>query len=606
MSNAVMLILVCGGFLLVLALIGFAGKSYNLDGIKSQTVGDGQHGTARFATPQEIHETYHSVRFRPSQWRQGKNLPDQEGFVLGSETHGKQTYALVDSDDVHCMMIGAAGIGKTANCLFANLEYACACGMSFLCTDTKGDLARNYGSVAKMYGYNIAVIDLRNPTRSDRINILDMVNKYIDLWKANKDRLDYKAKAEKYAKIIAKTIVMAGADAGSFGQNTYFYDGAEGLIASTILLLCELCPPETRHIVSVYKLIQDLSGPAGAPGQKSPFQTLLNMLPEEHKARWFAGTAASAGDQAAASVVSTAMSRLNTFLDSEMEQILCFDTKIDVEEFCKGHSAVFIILPEEDNSKYFMVSLIVQQMYREILAVADEYGGKLPKRAMFYLDEIGTIPKIESLEMAFSAIRSRRVSIMAIIQSFAQLERNYGKEGSEIIMDNCQDTIFGGFSPISSSAEKLSQAMGEKTVMTGSISRGKNDPSRSLQMMGRRLMTPDELRGLPKGQFIVMKTGKHPMRTTLKLFLDWGITFDEEYTVPLQPYRQPQYANAHILQMAIREEYPRENEMDLRSRSRSTYTGGPQSVMAQQRASKQFAAVMLPDMQEEGEPDSNL
>jgi type IV secretion system protein VirD4 len=110
------------------------------------------------------------------------------------------------------------------------------------------------------------------------------------------------------------------------------------------------------------------------------------------------------------------------------------------------------------------VSLVVQQLYREILAVADENGGKLGNRAMLFLDKIGTIPKIESLEMMFSAVRSRRVSIVAIIQSFAQLERNYGKEGSDIIIDNAQDVIFGGFAPNSSSAERLSKALGAQTV----------------------------------------------------------------------------------------------------------------------------------------------
>lgn len=76
--------------------------------------------------------------------------------------------ALVDTDDVHCLMIGASGVGKTAFFLYPNLEYACASGMSFLTTDTKGDLYRNYGAIARdHYGYHVAVIDLRNPTRSD-------------------------------------------------------------------------------------------------------------------------------------------------------------------------------------------------------------------------------------------------------------------------------------------------------------------------------------------------------------------------------------------------------------------------------------------------------
>ncbi|HBN80729.1 MAG TPA: conjugal transfer protein TraG, partial [Ruminococcaceae bacterium] len=98
---------------------------------------------------------------------------------------------------------------------------------------------------------------------------------------------------------------------------------------------------------------------------------------------------------------------------SELEQVLCFDTAIDAEKFCTEKSAVFLVMPEEDNTKYFIISLIVQQLYREILSVADEHGGKLPNRVMMYLDEIGTIPKIESAEMMFSSSRSRRVSITA-------------------------------------------------------------------------------------------------------------------------------------------------------------------------------------------------
>ena len=113
---------------------------------------------------------------------------------------------------------------------------------------------------------------------------------------------------------------------------------------------------------------------------------------------------------------------------------------------------------------------------------------------------------------------------MPIIQSLAQLEKNYGKEGCEIIQDNCQDTIFGGFAPNSQTAEVLSKALGSRTVLSGSVSRGKNDPSQSLQMMERALLTPDELKSIPKGSFIVMKTGTHPMRTRLQLFLNWGIT----------------------------------------------------------------------------------
>jgi len=534
---------------------------YTLNGIKSHTVGDGQHGTARFATKKEIQQTYRHILFRPKSWRKGQALPSEQGVILGSEGKKNEVTALVDTDDVHTLMIGASGVGKTAFFLYPNLEYACATGMSFLCTDTKGDLFRNYGAVARdYYGYNIAVIDLRNPTRSDGNNMLHLVNKYMDEYRADENNLAAKAKAEKYAKIISKTIINSSGDSANYGQNAFFYDAAEGLLTSVILLLAEFLPPdddhpeERRHIISVFKMVQELLEPSRVKG-KSQFQLLMAKLPPEHKAKWFAGAALNSAEQAMASVMSTVLSRLNAFLDSEMEQILCFDTAIDAEKFCNTKSAIFIVLPEEDLTKYFMVSLMIQQLYREILSVADEQGGKLKNRVVFYCDELGTIPPIESLELIFSASRSRRLMMVPIIQSFGQLQKNYGKEGSEIIVDNCQCTIFGGFAPNSQTAEVLSKALGSRTVMSGSISRGKNDPSQSLQMMERPLMMPDELKSLPKGQFVVMKTGTHPMQTRLRLFLDWGITFDRVYEVPEKAARKVAYADKDELERRIMTRY---------------------------------------------------
>jgi len=216
-------------------------------------------------------------------------------------------------------------------------------------------------------------------------------------------------------------------------------------------------------------------------------------------------------------------------------------------------------------SKYFMVSLFLQQLYREMLTIADEHGGKLPNRVMIFADEIGTIPKIDSMEMMFSAGRSRRISMVPIIQSFAQLEKNYGKEGSSIIIDNCQDILFGGFAPNSESAEILSKALGNRTVLSGSISRGKNDPSQSLQMMSRPLMSPDELKTLPKGNFILARTGCCPMQTKLPLFLKWGIVFGEAYEVPERAAREVAYADRLELEQEImrrRDDWEDEDEFE--------------------------------------------
>lgn len=552
-SNVAMFIGVGAVMILVIGGLSTLSHMYTLNGIKSRTVGDGQHGTARWATKKEIQQTFAHVPFKVKDWRHGKDRPKEQGLVLGSIGKKNAVTALVDHDDIHCLMIGASGVGKTAFFLYPNLEYACASGMSFLALDTKGDLARNYGTIAKKYyGYNVSVIDLRNPTRSDGNNLLTLVNRYMDIARKDPTNLAARAKAEKYAKILAKTIVSPEGDDGGHGQNAFFYDAAEGLLTSVILLLAEFLPPdpdhpvEKRHIVSVFKLVQDLLEPSKVKG-KSCFQLLMAKLPPDHKARWFAGAALNTAEQAMASVMSTVLSRLNAFLDSELEQVLCFDSAIDAEKFASEKSAIFLILPEEDTTKNFMAGLMIQNLSRELFAVADENGGKLKNRVVLFCDELGTMPPFDILPL-FSAGRSRRLTLVPIIQSLAQLEKNYGKEGCEIIQDNCQDTIFGGFAPNSQTAEVLSKALGSRTVLSGSVSRGKNDPSQSLQMMERALMTPDELKSIPKGNFVVMKTGKHPMKTRLRLFLDWGISFEEPYAVPERANRTVAYADRKELE----------------------------------------------------------
>ena len=271
-ENVWLLILLGGGLLAFLLVVSFLSKNYSLNNFKNKTVGDGQHGTARWATPKEIRTTYHVVPFRPRRWRKGEELPTVQGIILGSmggrkrrakkgvisqaahkllerlrrPTAGKKEQrkpkkkktviskiknvmedqrdvrALVDSDDVHCLMIGASGVGKTAYFLYANLEYASASGMSYLALDTKGDLARNYGAIAsRYYGYKVSVIDLRNPTCSDGFNFLTLVNHYMDRAKRDSNDLAAKAKAENYAKILAKTIVSPEGSS-QYGENAFF------------------------------------------------------------------------------------------------------------------------------------------------------------------------------------------------------------------------------------------------------------------------------------------------------------------------------------------------------------------------------------------------
>ena len=129
----------------------------------------------------------------------------------------------------------------------------------------------------------------------------------------------------------------------------------------------------------------------------------------------------------------------------------------------------------------------------------------------------------------------------------------------EIITDNTQLTIFGGFAPQSQSAEVLSKALGEQTIQSGSVSLGK-EHSQSLQMIGRPLMTVDELKSMPKGQFIVMKTGTHPMISPLKLYFKWGISFEEPFLLPDKGARTVAYMSREKLFKAVEQKHPQKKK----------------------------------------------
>ncbi len=567
-TAAFIIAMIALAFIIVLFVVDATKGSLN---IKAKTVGDGQYGTARWATPAEIDETYQVVPFEPEKWRAGKKLPDLEGAtVLGYIGSLGRVHARIDMSDSHTMLISTTGGGKTTFFLYPNLEMTCACGYSFLATDTKGDVFRDYAGIAqKYYGYAPYVIDLRNPTRSHGFNLLHLVNKYMEKYKEAGNVSD-KARAERYAKITAKTIVrMEDFDGG--GQNAYFYDAAEGLIAATILLVSEFCAIGERHIVSVFKIIQELLQ-TKAPIQtkeekenkikpKNDFQKLIELLPPEHKARWLAGAAMNTAEASMHSVMSTAMSRLLSFIDSELEQVLCFESDVDAEQFCTGKVAVFLVFPEEDSTKRFLVSLFVSQLYNEALVVANQGGrNRLDKRVLFYLDEYGTMPKFDNAEDMFTAGRSRNIFLFPMLQSLVQLEKRYGREGAQIITECCQNSVFGGLAPLSKSADEMSRALGNQTVQSGSVSHSgsfdRSSSSRNLQMIQRPLLTADEIKTLEQNKWILMKSRTHPLVTTMKRYNEWGIKLNCPYQMQENAARKVKYADKDELRAAVLRKYP--------------------------------------------------
>ena len=570
-------------------------RSGKLNNIKSRKVGDGQYGTAFWASTKELENNFVVEPYKPDSWRQGKDLPTVPGLVISglwpgtnfnaddkiSNTTAYKKYknkplrCRIDPTDSHTLLISTTGGGKTTAFLYPNLERCCACGLSFFTTDTKGDIPMEYAGVAKKYyGYNNYIIDLRDAAHSHCFNLMQLTNKYSDLYyKCNGGR-NTLARAERYAKVVAKTIInMKGLEGA--GANAYFYDAAEGLITAVILLVAELCNPEERHIVSVFKLINELmeidpkSVPKDSKDQRKPknyFQQLMQIIPNDNKAKWFAGAALNAPQGQMTSVITTAMSRLLSFIDSEIEQIICFDSPIDAEYYCKNKTAVYLVFPENDVTKHFMVSLFINQFYNECIEYANMHHNKLDKRTYFFLDEVGTIPKIDAAAQMFSAGRSRGILQVPMIQSLAQLDKNYGRDESKIIQECCQNVLFGGLTPLSSTAKELSQMLGNQTVQSGSVSKGKTS-STSYQMHSKPLMSEDEIKRMPKYNFVFQKTGLAPFKTKLRRSPYWGINPDgEKYQMPEGDLREVHYATRDGLLNAAKIKYGFINNSEIETK----------------------------------------
>lgn len=556
-------IVILGLLILCLAILPFIlSGNRNLDKVKAKKTGDGQYGTADFASIREINKNLISVNYDPESWRKGKNLPKSEGIIVGANKTKNKMTAYVDSSDNHTMVVTSPGGGKTTSLLYPNLEYSGACGMSGFITDTKGNVFKEYAPILeKYYGCKTFIIDLRYPLKSASYNFLYLVNKYTDKYKRN-GRLSDLALAQVYAKNIADNIIhMNGFN--DAGQNQFFYSSAEGVITGVTLLVSEFCKNEERHIVSVFKLIRELMeiDPKTLNRQgvipKLYLQQIYELLPNNHTAKDFLAPAATSEFKTTASVMSTAMSQMLKFIDKEMEQLLCFDDGFNIDEFVEGKSFIFFVVDEKSNTKNFMVNLIIKQIYGELLKKAESFSDIcLPHRVMQWLDEFGTYTKIDGVESMFSAGRSRNILTVPFLQTLAQLDKNYGKDVANTIKNSCQNTLFSYQAPTSDDAEFFSKKLGTKTVTSGSVSiqnnGSRNSTSSTIQMVKMPIMSPDEITRLKKGEWVFMKAGMNPCKMKLYKTEDWGITFDDRKELTERTNREVHYANRQKIMGAIR------------------------------------------------------
>lgn len=565
--NVVFLIIIACVLLAVCVFCYIFDGRGNLNKIKGTKAGNGQYGTSDWANQSELEKNLEIVKYEPKFWRQGINIPTVEGTVLGTYKKGKDLYAYVDTTDSHTLFVAASSGGKTSSILYPNIEYCGALGLSFFCSDTKGGVFKDYVPVLRdKYGYTCTVIDLRYPGKSDSYNLMGLVNKYMDSY-LNTGNLSDKASAEAYAKNIGSTIIHSEGLKNA-GQNQFFYDTAQSVISAVTLLCSEVSQKPQRHIISVFKLIRQLMEVDPNTVNKKGvvpqlyLQQLYKMLPEDHICKDLLAPSATSEFKTLASIIGTAMSKLLSFIDSEIEQLVCFDGNLDMEKFANGRQAVFFVIDEKMNTRNFMINLIYKQFYGELIQVADlSENSELARRVVFLMDEFGTHNPLENADSMFSASRSRKIILNPFVQTTTQLEDKYGEKKAKVIESNCQNLMFSFQSPASSDAQRFEKILGNQTVKSGSVSRrtGTNHNSNSsttYSMTKRPLMFADEITtDLQKGDWILKRIGMHPAKMKLLKYEDWGISFDTPYYIESKANRKVEYASRAELMTAIQKKY---------------------------------------------------
>ena len=389
-------------------------------------------------------------------------------------------------------MYGGSGAGKSASYVIPNATQLLG---SYVFTDPKGELYDKTAGFFRAKGYDIKVLNLVKPQNSDGYNPLHHINNEIDV------------------DVIANTIVKGQGDGKA--QDPFWDDMSEMLLKALIYYLKAVRPPEEQNLASCSELIRAANNNNG----DNLLTNLINQLPYDHPARMFYKSIELAPEKTFSSILSSLQSKLGKFDSREIAEVTSTDT-IDFTKIGSQKTAVYVI--SSDTHTIFF-SQMIQQLYD----FADANGGELPVPTYFILDEFANIGQIPDFDKKISTSRSRKISFSVILQNLDQLEAVY-KEAYETIIGNCDTHLFLG-SNSQKTVEYFSKALGEKTITRDSVSVNKDredwkqGKSESDQVMGRALMTPDELRRMDTDQCIIYEKGIKPVKANKYYYFKYPI-----------------------------------------------------------------------------------
>ncbi len=403
----------------------------------------------------------------------------------------------VDNGEYHNLIIGATGSGKTQIVVHPLVKLLAKKGESMIVTDPKGEIYKESAALLKERGYNIVVLNFRDPQRGNAWNPLslpyqlyceDNQDKAIELLEDLGINIIYDEAAQNQDPFWEKT----SADYFTGLALALFEDAKEEEInLNSINLMTTV--GEEKYLGSTYIKEYFSDKDPISPAYLSASGTI--MAPSETKG----------------SILSVFKQKIKLFSSRENISEMLAHNDFDIKDIGRKKTAVFIVVQDEKKTYHSLVTIFIKQCYETLIDVAQENGGKLEYRTNFILDEFANMPPLKDVTTMVTAARSRAIRFNFIIQNFAQLYQVYGRENGETIKGNCGNIIYlisselGALEEISKLAGEVKSKEKEKTASTP-------------------LITVSDLQRLKQWETIILRTRKMPFKTKLtpNYKMNWG------------------------------------------------------------------------------------
>lgn len=401
---------------------------------------------------------------------------------------------------LNTVVVGGSGAGKTRFYAKPNLcqaANAASHGTSYVVLDPKGEMLRDTGYLLAQRGYDVRVLDLLNMEKSHCYNPFVYLRDDNDVQR------------------LVTNLFKSTTPKGSQSNDPFWDTAASMLLLALVFYLKYEAPPDEQNFSMVMEMLRAADVREDIDEYASPLDELferLEMRDPEHIAVKYYKDYHSGSAKTLKSIQITLAARLEKFNLSSLAALTAAD-ELDLPSLGEKKVALFALIPDNDTSFNFLVSILYTQLFQQLFYLADhKHGGSLPVPVHFLMDEFANVSLPDDFDKILSVMRSRQVFVSIILQNLAQLKALFEKQW-ESILGNCDEFLYLGGNE-QSTHKYVSELLGKATIDTNTYGRlsGRNgNYSTNYQISGRELMTPDEVRMLDNRYALLFIRGEPPI-----------------------------------------------------------------------------------------------